>query len=261
MSNLPRTLRQSDLDTFADISGDHNPIHIDADYAATTAFKVPVAHGMNLFSLAVGEVMANAPGRLLTGFSLKFPTPTPVGARVSVIVDGDPSSGSSVGASVMKDDDEAGLQGRFELGSALDPTPMDPDRGAQGETWIETRTFTEEDRVALERLTGEGSAPGTVPVGLLAGAFSKILGMDLPGRGTNYLKQQLRLHGAARTGEELTFDVGTRRVVADKRLVYLSTVCTGEGGRVVASGDALVLAHGRLPHMDTEDTDVDEERE
>ncbi|WNJ18007.1 MaoC family dehydratase [Pontibacter sp. G13] len=36
---------QSDVDTFAQISGDKNPIHIDAEYAANTPYKRPIIHG------------------------------------------------------------------------------------------------------------------------------------------------------------------------------------------------------------------------
>lgn len=37
---------QADVQTFADLTGDNNPLHLDADYAATTPFKRPIMHGM-----------------------------------------------------------------------------------------------------------------------------------------------------------------------------------------------------------------------
>ena len=43
--------KQVDVDMFAKISGDNNPVHIDAEYAATTPFKRPIVHGF--FSAAV----------------------------------------------------------------------------------------------------------------------------------------------------------------------------------------------------------------
>lgn len=36
---------QDDVDAFAKISGDNNPVHLDADYAATTVYKKPIIHG------------------------------------------------------------------------------------------------------------------------------------------------------------------------------------------------------------------------
>ncbi len=37
---------QEDVEAFARVTGDTNPLHLDADYAATTAFKRPIIHGM-----------------------------------------------------------------------------------------------------------------------------------------------------------------------------------------------------------------------
>ncbi len=37
---------QDNVRTFAELSGDDNPLHLDADYAATTPFKRPIMHGM-----------------------------------------------------------------------------------------------------------------------------------------------------------------------------------------------------------------------
>lgn len=37
---------QDNVRTFAELTGDDNPLHLDADYAATTLFKRPIMHGM-----------------------------------------------------------------------------------------------------------------------------------------------------------------------------------------------------------------------
>lgn len=37
---------QDEVVRFAELTGDNNPIHLDADYAATTSFKRPIIHGM-----------------------------------------------------------------------------------------------------------------------------------------------------------------------------------------------------------------------
>lgn len=37
---------QADVEDFARVTGDNNPLHLDAEFAATTAFKRPIIHGM-----------------------------------------------------------------------------------------------------------------------------------------------------------------------------------------------------------------------
>lgn len=37
---------QEDVQKFADLTGDDNPLHLDPDFAATTPFKRPIMHGM-----------------------------------------------------------------------------------------------------------------------------------------------------------------------------------------------------------------------
>lgn len=48
---------QEDVVLFAKVSGDNNPLHLDADFAATTAFKKPIIHGAlasSVFSKIMG---------------------------------------------------------------------------------------------------------------------------------------------------------------------------------------------------------------
>lgn len=40
-----QTLTQDHVEVFADLSGDHNPLHLDGDYAAETMFDGPIVHG------------------------------------------------------------------------------------------------------------------------------------------------------------------------------------------------------------------------
>jgi acyl dehydratase len=54
---LKRVVTQDDVRLYATASGDHNPLHLDAAFAATTQFGRPIAHGM--FGLAMmSELMA-----------------------------------------------------------------------------------------------------------------------------------------------------------------------------------------------------------
>ena len=48
---------QSNVDIFAQITGDNNPIHLDADFAAKTIFGRPIVHGFysaSVFSMVFG---------------------------------------------------------------------------------------------------------------------------------------------------------------------------------------------------------------
>ena len=48
---------QDDVILFAKVSGDHNPLHLDAEFAATTQFKHPIIHGAlasSIFSKVMG---------------------------------------------------------------------------------------------------------------------------------------------------------------------------------------------------------------
>jgi 3-hydroxybutyryl-CoA dehydratase len=60
---IRRTLRGEDIDAFAEVSGDRNPLHLDAAVAREAGFPDRIAHGMLLagwLSAAIGEEL---PGR------------------------------------------------------------------------------------------------------------------------------------------------------------------------------------------------------
>ena len=52
--SLSRTVTESDIINFAGVSGDFNPIHIDHEFAKTTLFRRPVAHGLLVWSMGSG---------------------------------------------------------------------------------------------------------------------------------------------------------------------------------------------------------------
>jgi 3-hydroxybutyryl-CoA dehydratase len=79
-----------------------------------------------------------------------------------------------------------------------------------------------------------------VPEPLIGALFSYLLGVQLPGNGANYLKQETRFHEAARVGDALTARVEITRIRPEKHLVDLSTTCTDSQGQLIASGRALV---------------------
>lgn len=59
---LSREITQAKISRYAMVSGDGNPIHIDPDFAAKSAFRGPVAHGMLLLAY-VSEMLTAAFGR------------------------------------------------------------------------------------------------------------------------------------------------------------------------------------------------------
>jgi acyl dehydratase len=76
--------------------------------------------------------------------------------------------------------------------------------------------------------------------GLLGGLFSCLLGTELPGRGTNWLKQKFYFPAFAYVEEPITAKVEIIRLRPDKDLVNLRTVCTNAEATVVCKGESLV---------------------
>ena len=103
------------------------------------------------------------------------------------------------------------------------------------------RIFTPDDIAGWCRLAGVAEWPDQVPEPLIAGLFSRLLGMDLPGPGTMYLKQRLEYVQPARVGEPLVASVTITQLRPEKSLVDLDTLCTGATGQIVCRGQALVL--------------------
>lgn len=76
-----RVITEADVVAFADVCRDHNPVHVDAAYAATTIFKERVAHGMlsaGIMSGLFGEDLPG-PGAIYVAQSLKFRAPVKIG--------------------------------------------------------------------------------------------------------------------------------------------------------------------------------------
>lgn len=108
-----RTITQHDLDEFARLSGDDNPIHVDAAYAATTPFVRPVAHGMYLFALVRAQLRRHWPVAQLSEQRLQFMAPTPVGSVVTITlkVIGTEIDAVRISTTVASQDGSIGLVG------------------------------------------------------------------------------------------------------------------------------------------------------
>jgi 3-hydroxybutyryl-CoA dehydratase len=87
-AEIERTVSAADIDAFAAVSGDVNPVHLDAAYAATTQFGERIAHGMlaGAFISAVLGVKLPGPGAIYLSQSLRFRRPVKIGDTVTAQV-------------------------------------------------------------------------------------------------------------------------------------------------------------------------------
>lgn len=85
-AEFEHSFSQQDVNHFAKLSGDNNPIHLDAEFASTTRFKSPIVHGAllgGLISTLFGRVMD---GSIYVKQTLNFKNPVHVNGKVSVLV-------------------------------------------------------------------------------------------------------------------------------------------------------------------------------
>ena len=118
---------------------------------------------------------------------------------------------------------------------------------AIGQKAVTTRAFSADDVAGYVALGGHAVTDGSVPEPLVNALFSRLLGVELPGQGTNYLKQESEYFETARVGEALTASVEITRLRPDKDLVDLRTRCVGEGGKLISAGRALVYVADVAP--------------
>ncbi len=62
LPTVEKTFRQDDVNRYADAAGDHNPIHVDPNFAAGSQFGRRIAHGM-MIAASISEMMAQAFGQ------------------------------------------------------------------------------------------------------------------------------------------------------------------------------------------------------
>ena len=77
MRSVTKTISDNDILAFAEVSTDHNPVHLDDDYARDTMFQGRIAHGMltaALISAVIGEQLPGH-GTIYLGQNLKFLAP------------------------------------------------------------------------------------------------------------------------------------------------------------------------------------------
>ena len=123
-----RTVTEADLVNFAGLSGDNNPIHLDAEYGAKSTYGQRVAHGLLIFSMVSGLLMQTSVlDGTLAAFreikNLKFRQPVYIGDTIRAEFDVRKSSqlkGAEAGlvefgAKVLKQDGLITVTGRVSL--------------------------------------------------------------------------------------------------------------------------------------------------
>ena len=90
-ASLSKTITDNDIRAFADVSCDHNPLHLDEAFAQQTRFGRRIAHGMLGASLISAVIANELPGQgsIYLSQTLQFIAPVFLGdtveARVTVI--------------------------------------------------------------------------------------------------------------------------------------------------------------------------------
>jgi 3-hydroxybutyryl-CoA dehydratase len=87
-ASISRTITEAHIVAFAGLTGDMNPIHVDAEYAAKSMFGERIAHGMlvaGLISAVIGNDLPG-PNSIYLGQELKFTAPVKIGDTVTVTV-------------------------------------------------------------------------------------------------------------------------------------------------------------------------------
>jgi 3-hydroxybutyryl-CoA dehydratase len=104
---MTRKVEQADIEAFARLSGDANPLHVDAAFADATVFKGTIAHGMlsaALISAMLGTQLPG-PGTVYVAQNLKFKRPVRAGDEVEVklvVTALDPAKGHATLSTVCK---------------------------------------------------------------------------------------------------------------------------------------------------------------
>jgi 3-hydroxybutyryl-CoA dehydratase len=82
-------ITEEQINGFAKYSGDHNPVHLDAEYATNTIFKKRIAHGFLVGSF-ISAVLGNefpGNGTIYLSQTMKFRAPVYIGDEISVEVE------------------------------------------------------------------------------------------------------------------------------------------------------------------------------
>ncbi len=117
---LMRTVMETTVNLFAEVSGDDNPLHLDDDFAARTRFGQRIAHGMftaSLISALIGTRLPG-PGAVYLSQTLRFLAPVKIGDVVAAVVE-------------VAEMVEKGSRVRLDCHCLVDGKPV-----LEGEAWV-----------------------------------------------------------------------------------------------------------------------------
>lgn len=119
-ARFEKTIGERDIQLFAAMSGDRNPVHLDAEFARGTLFKERIAHGMlsgALISAAVACTLPG-PGTIYLGQTMRFARPVKIGDTITVhveILEKLPKNRVRVGTNVFNQNEELVVEGEAEV--------------------------------------------------------------------------------------------------------------------------------------------------
>jgi len=88
-AKLSKTISETDVYLFSGISGDFNPIHLNAEYAKDTMFEERIVQGVLIVGL-ISSVIANklpGPGSILLSQEIKYVAPVKINDTITAIVE------------------------------------------------------------------------------------------------------------------------------------------------------------------------------
>lgn len=251
-----RIFTQEDYNIFAKLSGDFNPIHVDEEFSKKTSFGKTVAHGIFLTTCLTGALEKTIGKYNLISSAIMFPAPTftnitmildvqIIGENKAKLICKEKQSGQET--CVIDVEYELSFPNIIENLNSNQPLIIEPDNNAQkpffiGQKIEQTRVFSDTDTQIFTKIGGHEIAKNTISPILINAMFSKLLGIDLPGLGTNYLKQETQYLDIGKIGEKIIASVEITRIREDKKIIDFATIAKGEDGRIIATGRALVSA-------------------
>ncbi len=274
---LKRIFRQKDYDLFARIIRDDNPIHVDVDFCKATRFGKTLAHGMHLYANLCRILSTQMPGPGTIQIKQDFTFPTGTFTDQEVLFETEVTGFSDDKKHARIKTECITPQGKGATGQTLvilpgqkaiypgldenmcQPVESDTKSFKQMEIGQDascTRAFTKDDLEAYASLTGDhnpvtlselfakkaGLDRCIVPGPMISGMFSSLLGTKLPGRGVNWLKQDLHFPNPAYVGEKITARVTIVRFRPEKALINLYGTCETSDNKVVCQAKSLMLA-------------------
>ncbi|HEY4655005.1 MAG TPA: MaoC family dehydratase [Cyclobacteriaceae bacterium] len=112
---------QADVERFAEVTGDSNPVHLDAAYAATTPFRRPILHGFlsgSVFSKVFGTLFPGK-GSVYLSQELNFRRPMFADQRYRAsftILETDPTKGTlAIAGKILDENGKVCLEGAARL--------------------------------------------------------------------------------------------------------------------------------------------------